>query len=99
MLQREYDKTEDKRGLPRLDVEHKISELEMEDNEDELIRLCHDKFLAGQDTAHFNYELIDEDEELDDVQNFLQDEEDQFFDKEEPAELTASEQYTGEQDF
>jgi hypothetical protein len=34
----------------------KISDEDLEDNEDELIRLLHMKFLAGKDNKYFQYE-------------------------------------------
>ena len=41
VLTKGYKKMDDKRGFPRLDVDHAIEKNEMEDNEDELIQLCH----------------------------------------------------------
>jgi hypothetical protein len=38
----------------------------LEDNEDELIRFLHDKFLSGEDK--FNYEEIDNNPDFDDVE-------------------------------
>ena len=40
---------------------------ELEDNEDELIRLAHKKFLDGEDFKWIDYDQIDGDETLDDV--------------------------------
>ena len=34
----------------------KISSEDLQDNEDELIRLLHIKFLSGKDSRHFSYE-------------------------------------------
>ena len=44
-----------------------ITALELEDNEDELIRLMHKRFLDGEDFKWVDYEQIDNDETLDDV--------------------------------
>lgn len=51
---------------PRLDTNKPISEQQLEDNEDELIRFLHDKFLSGEDK--FNYEEIDNNPDFDDVE-------------------------------
>lgn len=45
--------------------EEEISPEELEDNEDMLIRLMHDKFLYGLDKG-VNYAALDNDEGLDD---------------------------------
>lgn len=45
----------------------KLSQEELEEAEDELIRLMHDRFLSGEDIGWINYELIDQDENLDDT--------------------------------
>lgn len=37
VLEKEYKKLKDKAGFPRLDVDHKINKIELEENEDELI--------------------------------------------------------------
>ena len=44
-----------------------ITELDLEDNEDELIRLMHKKFLDGEDFKWVDYDQIDNDDTLDDV--------------------------------
>lgn len=44
----------------------RISAEDLEDNEDELIRLMHLKFLEGKDTAFFNYDDVDFNESYDD---------------------------------
>ena len=59
-----------------------ITALELEDNEDELIRLMHKKFLDGEDFKWVDYEQIDNDETLDDVKQMEQDSEDKYFDAE-----------------
>ena len=44
-----------------------ITELDLEDNEDELIRLMHKKFLDGEDFKWVDYDQIDNDDTLDDA--------------------------------
>ena len=44
-----------------LESEMKISDEELTDNIDELVRLCHDKFIFGLD-SEINYKEIDENE-------------------------------------
>ncbi len=51
----------DKQGDPL-----KIGEEELEDNEDELIRLMHERFMRGEDTDWIDYSLIDQNSEYDD---------------------------------
>lgn len=51
----------DEKGEPM-----RLSAEALEDNEDELIRLMHDKFLNGDDKEHFNYEDVDFNSEYDD---------------------------------
>ncbi|CDW75997.1 UNKNOWN [Stylonychia lemnae] len=59
-----------------------ISAQDLEDHEDELVRLMHDKFMNGEDTDYFNYkEDIDENEEYDDVKQIELDQEEQWFEK------------------
>jgi hypothetical protein len=48
--------------FPSLEKRKQISKEEEEDFEDELIQLCHYKFLAGQDVKYFNYQEIDNSE-------------------------------------
>lgn len=43
----------------KLESEREISDSDLEDNEDTMIRLMHDKFMLGLDTDHINYEEID----------------------------------------
>ncbi len=74
-LKEEYEKTSqsffegqideayetDEKGMPLT-----ISAEALEENEDELIRLMHDKFINGEDSQFFNYESVDCNEEYDD---------------------------------
>ena len=41
------------------DQKQKISDLELEDNIDEFIRLMHDEFMIGNDKNFIDYNLID----------------------------------------
>ena len=43
-----------------------IEGAELEDNEDELIRIMHERFMQGLDGNFVDYAAIDRDEELDD---------------------------------
>eukprot|EP00347_Sterkiella_histriomuscorum_P003240 403365050 len=54
---------------------------ELEDNEDELIRLMHDKFINGEDKEYFDYSSVDYNEKYDDEKQLLQDEEDKWFEQ------------------
>jgi hypothetical protein len=58
--------------------------MEMEDNEDELIRLCHKLFLEGRD-KDFDYSKIDNNSDYDDIKVIEQDNEDKYFDSEPPS--------------
>ena len=44
----------------------KLTDAEMEDNQDELIRLMHKAFLDGHDVGWVDYQQIDNDDTLDD---------------------------------
>lgn len=81
-------------------TEEYFSPLEQEDNEDLLIRMMHDRFVAGLDSGFFDYATVDENEKYDDVEVTEKDEEAKYFDdiQEEkvPPELS---EYTGEQDY
>ena len=57
--------------------------MEMEDNEDELIRLCHKLFLEGRD-KDFDYSKIDNNSDYDDIKVIEQDNEDKYFDDDQP---------------
>lgn len=62
----------------------KISSSELEENEDELIRLMHERFLRGDDHEFFDYKEVDENENYDDRrQKELNDEEKWFEEAEE----------------
>ena len=45
-----------------------LPESELEDNEDDLIRIMHKKFLDGHESKWIDYEQIDADDSLDDHQ-------------------------------
>ena len=49
-----------------MESEDRISAEDLEDNIDELVRICHEKFLFGMD-KNFDYKTIDEDQTLDDL--------------------------------
>jgi len=79
--------------------EESLSREEQDENEDELIRIMHDKFIKGEDKA-FNYRTVDENEAYDDVEQINKDLEESYFDSEEPYSFSVkSSIYTGEQDF
>ena len=61
-----------------------INQDALEENEDELIRLMHDRFMEGKDSEYFDYGQVDNNEEYDDIKKKEQDEEDRWFDEEEP---------------
>ena len=46
----------------------KIDGKQLEENEDELIRLMHDRFMEGEDSQWIDYALIDHNVDLDDLQ-------------------------------
>ncbi len=85
---------------------------ELADNEDELIRIMHQRFLNGEDTKYFNYaQEVDNNPKYDHQKQIDQDEEDRWFDEEEPSsgysptrkanggEEHKQSQYTGELDY
>jgi len=77
-----------------------IAPEELEDNEDELILLMHERFLAGLETKHINYKDIDENSDLDDTKIINQDAEDGYFDEEEgTTNEKSSSSFTGELDY
>ena len=80
-LQKQYAKLPINHDYPQLDSEKSIDETQLEDNEDELMRLLHLKFLEGEDD--FDYTTIDNDPELDDLITIARDEEEKYFDEEE----------------
>ena len=58
-----------------------LSEADLEDNEDELIRIMHKRFLDGCDSKFgIDYDAIDADDSLDDRAQIERDEEDAYFD-------------------
>ena len=65
---------------------------ELEDNEDELIRLAHKKFLDGEDFKQIDYDQIDNDEKLDDVKQMEQDSEDKYFDADDATDGSSKEE-------
>ena len=69
-----------------------ITALELEDNEDELIRLAHKKFLDGEDFKWIDYDQIDNDEKLDDVKQMEQDSEDKYFDADDATDGSSKEE-------
>ena len=84
--------------------EHKELPQEQQiDNEDNLIVMMHERFLAGLDKNFINYDEIDNNEKYDDTKIIDQDMEDEFFENVEdltklnnPDEKT---EYTGIQDY
>ena len=65
-----------------------LTEAELEDNEDELIRIMHKRFLDGYESSDkwgIDYDQIDADETLDDQTQIAQDAEDRYFDSEEQS--------------
>lgn len=57
-----------------------LTEAELEDNEDELIRIMHKRFLDGLDGENgIDYSQIDNDESLDDAKQIAQDDEEKYF--------------------
>ena len=70
----------------------------LEDETDELIRLMMLKFLMGEDREFFDYEEIDNNEIYDDIEQINQEDEEAYFDSEEPSENNLAE-YTGIQDY
>jgi len=81
-----------------------LSAEEIADNEDELIRIMHYRFLMGEDKGLFNYEEIDKNDTLDNNKFLEQDSEDAYFDKEdkieeEPKKKEKMSKYTGELDY
>ena len=70
----------------------------IEDEEDELIRLMHIRFLCGGDKEFFNYSQVDDNEYYDDIKENDHDQEEKFFDNEEPTNNYNS-LYTGKQDY
>ncbi|EAS05657.1 coiled-coil protein, putative (macronuclear) [Tetrahymena thermophila SB210] len=100
-LEDEYNASKEKDLLPkRMIYDQTISEQEREDYEDELITFMHNQFLIGEEKDHFNYDEIDNDENLDDRKIIDQDQEDKYFDDEEENEVDPSKsEYTGIEDY
>ena len=82
-----------------VETDHEIPRLELEDNEDELIRIIMKRFVDGRLSHAINYEAIDNWTQYDDIKQIQRDNEDQYFDSEEPSDLHKGSEYTGEQDF
>jgi len=53
------------------------------DEIDELIRIMHIKFLTGLDKEYINYDIIDNNEELDDIKTSNRDAEEKYFEEDE----------------
>ena len=70
----------------------------IDDEEDELIRLMHIRFLFGEDKDFFDYTQVDFNEIYDDLYDYHKDQEEKFFDEEE-ATNTQYTEYTGNQDY
>ena len=64
-----------------------INQNDLEDNIDELLQLCHLKFMDGKYSSYFNYEVIDNDQELDDVQQIDQQKEQEYFEEEDEHQI------------
>ena len=76
-----------------------MSKEELEDNIDEMMRLLHDRFVAGLD-KHFDYTEIDHNTNYDDIKTLDQDKADEYFDDEEPETKEGQlSEYTGEIDY
>ena len=82
-----------------VETEDEIPKGELEDNEDELIRIIMKKFIDGKLSTAVDYEKIDNTTEYDDFKQIQRDCEDAYFDSEEPSEPIKDSEYTGEQDF
>ncbi|KAL4512546.1 hypothetical protein ABPG72_020383 [Tetrahymena utriculariae] len=90
-LEDEYNASQEKDLLPkRMIYDQIISEQEQEDYEDELITFMHNQFLIGEEKDYFDYDEIDNDENLDDRKTIDQDQEDKYFDDEEENEIDPS---------
>ncbi|KAL4512549.1 hypothetical protein ABPG72_020386 [Tetrahymena utriculariae] len=100
-LEDEYNASQEKDLLPkRMIYDQIISEQEQEDYEDELITFMHNQFLIGEEKDYFNYDEIDNDENLDDRKTIDQDQEDKYFDDEEENEIDPSKsEYTGIENY
>ncbi len=70
----------------------------LEDEEDELIRLMAIRFLMGEDKEYFDYSSVDYNELYDDIEQINADEEEAYFDEEEPSEVI-DDFNTGIQDY
>lgn len=81
-------------------VDKELTPQEKSDNEDELIVLMHNRFLAGLDKDFIDYDLIDNNDRYDDCKTMDRDDEERYFDQEEWEERTGKEsEYTGELDY
>ena len=67
----------DAQGLPL-----KLSQEELEEAEDELLQIMHDRFMNGEDVDWVDYAQIDADDELDDLEQIDRDQEDHWFNQE-----------------
>ena len=57
--------------------------MDLEENEDQLIRLMHERFMEGRDSEFFEYKEVDENEEYDDRAIVEREEEEKWFEQEE----------------
>ncbi|KRX02687.1 hypothetical protein PPERSA_01804 [Pseudocohnilembus persalinus] len=100
ILKKKYEKLKNKLDFPQLNSNQDIDQDEIEDNQDELIRLLHDRFICGLETEHFNYEFIDNNEDLDDDKIINDDIEESYYDKQQVLQIKLeNSQYTGIQDY
>ncbi|EGR27472.1 hypothetical protein IMG5_195540 [Ichthyophthirius multifiliis] len=74
---------ENSQNFPQKQSNKELTEQEQEENEDELLRLMHDRFILGEDTEYINYDEIDKNGGLDDFKQQDQDDEDRYFDNDE----------------
>ena len=58
-----------------------ITQVALDDNIDELVRIMHDRFLVGLDSKFIDYNAIDNDENLDEVKLIDQDAEEHYFEE------------------
>mgnify|MGYP003687726089 CR=1 FL=1 len=106
-LQEKYDQyyEKHKRGYfdgaeeEGVETEEEISPAQLEENEDELIRIIMQKFVKGEFDTFVNYDEIDRSTKYDNFKQIQVDSEDKYFDSEEASQAPKDSIYTGEQDF
>ncbi|CAD8153243.1 unnamed protein product [Paramecium pentaurelia] len=101
-LQEMYDKLGPNHDYPNLMIEARIKDTDLEDQEDILIRLMHDRFINGLDKDFINYEQIDLNEDYDDQKQMNLDIEEEYFENQNidlREEEVKQSEYTGIQDY